>query len=236
MGHDDRADLAGTKRAISAGSQWAAMLRFSALTPDRVAMNLRVFRCCIPALLLLPALALADSNQAERPQLVFWQALQSLCGEAFEGQLVSYDEELDAGWLPERMVIHVRRCSATQIDIPLFVGDNRSRTWVLTLEPELIRLKHDHRHEDGSEEAVTWYGGHTTDPGRAWRQTFPVDDYYKALFLTHELEGSITNFWYMEVVPGSHFAYGLTRAGRHLRAEFDLKQAVEPPPAPWGHE
>ncbi len=180
------------------------------------------------------AFADAESGPAS-PQTEFWQALHALCGQAFEGRLVAFDEQLDAGWLPERMVIHVRRCSQTQVEVPLFVGANRSRTWVLTLEPDRIRLKHDHRHEDGSEEAVSWYGGHTTDPGRAWRQTFPVDDYSKALFLTHGLEGSITNLWYMEVVPGRHFAYGLTRPGRHLRAEFDLTRPVDPPPAPWGH-
>lgn len=188
---------------------------------------------CFGLALVPPAAAQA---QTSGPQAEFWAALQAVCGQAFEGRLVSYDETLDAGWLPERMVIHVRRCSEEQIEVPLFVGDNRSRTWVLTLEPSLIRLKHDHRNEDGSEELVTWYGGHTTDPGRSWRQTFPVDDYSRALFLTNGLEGSISNLWYMEVVPGSHFAYGLTRPGRHLRAEFDLKQTVEAPPAPWGHE
>lgn len=184
---------------------------------------------------LLVATAAADIDQND-PQAGFWQGLHALCGQAFEGRLVSYDENLDAGWLPERMVIHVRRCTDSRVEIPLFVGDDRSRTWVLTLEPGLIRLKHDHRHEDGSEDVVTWYGGHTSDPGRVWRQTFPVDDYSKALFLTNGLEGSVENFWYMEVVPDQHFAYGLTRPGRHLRAEFDLTRAVEAPPAPWGHD
>ncbi len=186
--------------------------------------------------LLVTAAVASGQVRAGQPQDEFWQALERLCGKAFEGRLVSYDESLDAGWLPQRMVIHVRRCEDQQIEVPLFVGENRSRTWVLTRHDDFLRLKHDHRHEDGSEEAVTWYGGHTTDPGRGWRQVFPVDDYSKALFLTNELEGSITNLWYMEVVPGSHFAYGLTRPGRHLRAEFDLSETVEAPPAPWGHE
>lgn len=187
-------------------------------------------------LLVLTTLSSASDSSASDPQAGFWASLQGLCGQAFAGRLVSYDENIDAGWLPERLLIHVRRCSEARIEIPLHVGDNRSRTWVLIRESGVIRLKHDHRHADGSEEAVTWYGGHTTDPGRAWRQTFPVDDFSKALFLTHDLEGSITNFWYMEVVPDSHFAYGLTRPGRHLRAEFDLTQSVEAPPAPWGHD
>ncbi len=190
------------------------------------------------ALILLCAFLAQAAPAAEQqnPQDAFWAQLSVLCGKAFAGKLVSYDEQMDAGWLPERMVIHVRECSEQEIKVPLFVGDDRSRTWVLTRFNGGIRLKHDHRHEDGSEDAVTWYGGHTTDPGRSWRQTFPVDDYSKALFLTSGLEGSLTNFWYMEVQPDRHFAYGLTRAGRHLRAEFDLTREVEPPAAPWGHE
>lgn len=188
-------------------------------------------------LFVASALLASNLSAAEaHPQETFWAALSSICGQAFAGRLVSFDEQLDAGWLPERMVIHVRECSDQRIAVPLFVGEDRSRTWVLTREDALIRLKHDHRHEDGSEDAVTWYGGHSTDPGRGWRQTFPVDDYSKALFLTNGLEGSVGNFWYMEVVPGRHFAYGLTRPGRHLRAEFDLTTPVEAPPAPWGHE
>lgn len=189
----------------------------------------------IPLSILTLALSL-PAVASDAPQDDFWQTLTELCGQAFEGRLTSYDEQIDASWLPERMVIHVRRCSDSTIEVPLFVGENRSRTWVLTRHDGYLRLKHDHRHEDGSEEAVTWYGGHTTEPGRSWRQTFPVDDYSKALFLTHDLEGSVGNFWYMEVVADRHFAYGLTRPGRHLRAEFDLERPVEPPPAPWGHE
>lgn len=188
-------------------------------------------------LVLLVSLTPADHlRAAEEPQAMFWEALRTLCGQAFEGRLVSFDDSLDAAWLPERMVIHVRRCADDRIDVPLFVGEDRSRTWVLSRHQDFLRLKHDHRHSDGSEDSVTWYGGHTTDPGRSWRQVFPVDDYSRALFLTNGLEGSIGNFWYMEVVPGSHFAYGLTRPGRHLRAEFDLTRSVKAPPAPWGHE
>lgn len=178
----------------------------------------------------------AAAIQPDDPQQVFWDGLTALCGKAFAGELVNYDETMDAGWLSQDMVIHVRECSESEIKIPLFVGEDRSRTWVLTRIEDGLRLKHDHRHEDGSEDTVTWYGGRTTDPGRAWRQTFPVDDYSKALFLTTDLEVSITNLWSMEVHPGDRFAYELTREGRHLRAEFDLSETVEPPPAPWGHE
>ncbi|TVQ36545.1 MAG: hypothetical protein EA370_08100 [Wenzhouxiangella sp.] len=180
--------------------------------------------------------ASAGAAESDSPQDDFWRALSGLCGQAFAGRLVSFDESIDAGWLPERLVIHVRECSDHQILIPLHVGEDRSRTWVLTRLDDGIRLKHDHRLENGDEDDMTWYGGHTTDPGRSWRQVFPVDDFSRLLFLNGGLEGSVANIWYMDVRPGEHFAYGLTRAGRHLRAEFDLSETIEPPPAPWGHE
>ncbi len=192
---------------------------------------------CVAAILSLglagPLSAVADDTA---PQEAFWEALSQLCGSAFAGEMTGFTRPSDAGWLDRPVTMHVRECSDDSISIPLHVGDNRSRTWVLTRGEFGIRLKHDHRHDDGSEEDVTWYGGHTTDPGRAWRQTFPVDDYSSALFLANGLEVSVGNFWSMEVRPGEHFAYELVREGRLFRAEFDLAESVDAPPAPWGHD
>lgn len=188
---------------------------------------------CLPLLL---ALSISPARAETSPQEAFWQALNSLCGQAHAGRLVSYDEDMDAGWLPETLSMHVRHCEPDRIQIPLFVGDDRSRTWVLTRLDDGLRLKHDHRLEDGSEDSMTWYGGHTSDPGRSWRQAFPVDDYSRALFHAGGLDASINNIWYIEVVPGSHFAYGLTRPGRHLRVEFDLGETIDTPAPAWGHD
>ena len=46
--------------------------------------------------------------------------------------------------------MHVRSCEENRIRIPFFVGDDKSRTWVLTFDSDQIQLKHNHRHEDGS--------------------------------------------------------------------------------------
>lgn len=177
----------------------------------------------------------AAAIQPEDPQQAFWDHLTALCGKTFAGEPVNYDEALDQDWLTQSMVIHVRECSENEIKIPLLVGEDRSRTWVVTRVDGGLRLKHDHRQEDGSEHGVTWYGGHTTDPGRGWRQTFPVDDYSRALFLAHGLDASVTNLWSMEIHPGRKFAYEVIRQGRYFRVEFDLSEAFEPPP-PRGHE
>ncbi len=197
----------------------------------------RTFAPVLTGLMLLTtALAASAGPDEPNPGDAFWNHLSDLCGKAFAGEMTGFSRPSDDGWLDREVVMHVRECSDEEIRIPLHVGDNRSRTWIVSRTADGFRLKHDHRHADGSEETVTWYGGHTTDPGRSWRQTFPVDDFSKALFLANDLEVSVGNFWSMEVHPGEKFAYELVRTGRVFRAEFDLTNPVEAPPAPWGHE
>ncbi|UFH47015.1 hypothetical protein LNP27_03005 [Flavobacterium galactosidilyticum] len=60
------------------------------------------------------------------------------------------------------------------IRITLFVADDKSRTWVLTYRNDRIKLKHDHRPEDDSEDKVTQYGGTTTNSGSSSLQFFPA--------------------------------------------------------------
>jgi hypothetical protein len=127
--------------------------------------------------------------------------------------------------------MHVRECSGDTIRIPFHVGENRSRTWVLTRTEAGLRLKHDHRHEDGSEDSVTQYGGDTRDAGTAGRQEFHADSLTAAL-----IPAARTNVWTIELVPGERFVYALRREGteRRFRAEFDLSQPAATPPPPWG--
>ena len=84
----------------------------------------------------------------------FFANLAALCGKAYEGRLVS-DDAADAEMKGQRLVMHVRDCSADTIRIPFHVGEDRSRTWVVTRTDAGLRLKHDHRHPDGSEETLT---------------------------------------------------------------------------------
>lgn len=160
----------------------------------------------------------------------FWSALESLCGQAFEGQLVERVPPDDV-FTDRHLVMHVRECDPAVIRVPFHVGENRSRTWVFSRTEDGIRLKHDHRHEDGSPEELTWYGGHTTGPGTADRQEFPADEETAGM-----LPAAATNVWTVDIRPDNIFAYALRREGteRRLRIEFDLTRPVTPPPAPWG--
>jgi hypothetical protein len=168
------------------------------------------------------------------PQQHFFDDLRRLCGQAFEGRVTSPPVEADAAMASQRLVMHVRECSSETIRIPFHVGEDRSRTWIVTRTPAGLRLKHDHRHEDGSEDRLTQYGGDARGPGTARRVEFPADQFSKDLFVREGLPQSVPNVWAMELQRGRYFAYELRRPGRFFRVEFDLARPVAAPPPPWG--
>jgi hypothetical protein len=136
--------------------------------------------------------------------------------------------------------MHVRECSADTIRVPFHVGEDRSRTWVITRHGASLRLKHDHRHQDGSEDALTQYGGDSdqtilTAAGLI-REELPADAFSKELFVREKSPQSTPNIWALEFASGQTFAYELRRPGRFFRVEFDLTRPVAPPPPPWGSD
>lgn len=165
--------------------------------------------------------AMALPSAAAGPQDAFFANLSALCGQTFQGKVVTTDP-LDADFAGKGLVMTVKDCSPEQIRIPFSVGEDRSRTWVVTRTKDGLRLKHDHRHEDGTEDVLSQYGGDTAAPGSAMRQEFPADDFSKTLFREKGNPASVTNVWAMEVHPGQMFAYELRRPNRHFRVEFDL--------------
>ncbi|GJL91067.1 hypothetical protein [Hyphococcus sp.] len=176
--------------------------------------------------------ACADENSAPvAPADAFMANIAKHCGKSYAGRVVSNDAA-DADFAKEALVMQVRECSDDELRIPFHVGDDHSRTWVVSRTEEGLRLKHDHRHEDGSEDAVTQYGGDSgmVTPARA---EFPVDPFSIELFQREGLTASVTNVWAMETT-GAMFAYELSRENRFFRVEFDLTEPVAAPPAPWG--
>jgi hypothetical protein len=181
----------------------------------------------------LIALAAACSPAEEPETETLFTALSALCGQAFEGEVVSTDPR-DADFASQRLVMHVRECGATELRVPFHVGEDRSRTWVITrLEDGRVRLKHDHRHEDGSEDVLTQYGGTSAAPASGLSVDFPADEESRALFEREGIPDSMQNTWTM-AIEGDEFAYILHRPNRHFEARFDLSEPVETPPAPWG--
>jgi hypothetical protein len=164
----------------------------------------------------------------------FFGRLAALCGKAFQGKVV-VDNQGPSKFDEAELVMHVRRCNERELQIPFHVGDDASRTWIITKTGSGLSLKHDHRHEDGSDDKSTMYGGHTTDAGFDQVQSFPADQYSKELFARLGMAQSITNIWQMYVYDTT-FSYRLIREGREFRVDFDLTKPIAPPKAPWGYK
>jgi len=164
------------------------------------------------------------------PSQIFWDTLKEHCGKAYEGTLEL--PENDEAFSGKKLVMHVRACSDTEMKIPFYVGDDKSRTWVLTMQENILSLKHDHRHKDGSEDAVNFYGGTASNPGKADIQFFPADAHTQKI-----IPAAATNVWWI-TVSDTTFTYNLRRLGtdRVFKVVMDLTTPIDTPDAPWGWE
>ncbi len=166
-------------------------------------------------------------------QLAFWNRIQQHCGNAYEGKVADatpfYAGTLEA----ETIKIHFRDCTDRLTHISLHIDDDHSRNLLLTKTATTLRLKHDHRYEDGSEEEITQYGGDAPSPGLETRQIFEADDHTEEI-----LPERFDNFWFLDFMDDSTFAYGVhwPKHGNSIRIEFDITNTVDAPPAPWGYE
>ena len=188
-------------------------------------------------LLALSLLALtacnAEPHTPAKSMQAFTDNVRSFCGQAFAGKIISKDAA-DEEWRKEDIKMHVRDCTGDEIKIALHVGENRSRTWILRDEGGVFALRHDHRHEDGKPDALTFYGGHLgalTDT----RAEFPADQSTKDLFDHENIPVSKANIWAMEARPKDGvFLYEMRRPNRDFRIEFDTSNPIPAPPTPWG--
>ncbi|WP_245921509.1 hypothetical protein [Bowmanella denitrificans] len=191
------------------------------------------------------SLALCSTGQAETQisaapavsiasQDTFFNSLKALCGKAFAGK-ISVDNQGPGSMANKPLTMHVRKCSETELQIPFHVGDDASRTWIISKTGSGLSLKHDHRHQDGTHDVSTMYGGHTIDAGWPQVQAFPADQYSKELFVSQGIPQSIGNTWQMYIYP-EFFTYRLVREGREFRVDFDLTQEIPAPAAPWGYQ
>lgn len=180
----------------------------------------------------------APGAAAGGPGPSFADSLSAYCGQAFEGRVVSTDL-VDEDWRRARLVVHVRDCGPDGFRLPLAVGDDRSRTWVLSRQGPggQWELRHIHLHEDGQPDALTLYGGLSVSAPEALRQEFPADPFTKDLFDAGGIPVSKQNIWAVELDGAAQvLAYELRRPGRFFRVEMDLSAPVAPPPPHWGSE
>ena len=195
-------------------------------------MNLQ--KCLVLSFIAISSVALA--RQAPLVSIpthdAFFTSIAQHCGKAFEGKVAVDNQPSPA--FDAKLVMFVRKCDQGELQIPFYVGDNASRTWIIKKTGSGLSLKHDHRHKDGTDDPVTMYGGHTLGAGYKQIQSFPVDQYSKELFAKHGLPQSITNIWQVYIYADM-FSYRLVRGGREFRVDFDLTKPISAPAAPWGY-
>ncbi|QOC21529.1 hypothetical protein IC757_10785 [Wenzhouxiangella sp. AB-CW3] len=172
-------------------------------------------------------------DDLEPEQKAFWNQLASLCDRAFAGRVDDVTEFYRNALVGRELVAHGVSCSDERIHVALHVDDNRSRNWILTVVDGTIRLKHDHRYPDGTEEEISQYGGDAPPPGLPHRQIFPADAHTAEI-----LPKRADNFWFMDFVDDETFQYGVhwPKYGHSVRLSFDLSTPIEAPSLPWGYE
>lgn len=166
---------------------------------------------------LLAGCAAAPGAADTRNQ--FMATLQGICGQRFEGGL-SYAIDPNSEFANKKISTEVV-CTADAVRMPVQVGENRSRTWIFTRPPAGLELRHDHRHPDGTPDAVTMYGGMAKEGGTARSQSFLADAYTARL-----VPGAETNVWTVSLSQdGKVLTYRLDRHGK-ARAEFVLTRTA----------
>jgi hypothetical protein len=152
----------------------------------------------------------------------FLENLASLCGQSFSGQEV-YVQPGRESWAGKNLVMHVTVCEENQVHIPFHIDDDQSRTWMFMVDDGRLRFRHDHRHEDGTPEDQTLYGGYSDGSGDAYRQYFPADEY--TVELLNDDRNRQWNVMLNEEM--TRFTYQLLYHGEVVfAAEFDLTAPI----------
>lgn len=169
-------------------------------------------------LAVLAGCASQPAEIAESPQIAFFNTMKSHCGNTYLGEPV-FPDDPEHAFYGQELEMHVASCTDSEIRVPFRVGDNTSRTWVLTLTDEGLLFKHDHRHDDGTPEDLTNYGGWMRSSGSALEAAFPADDETATM-----LPEAATNVWTMTFnAEENQFTYYLERhAEPRFKAVFSL--------------
>lgn len=152
----------------------------------------------------------------------FLKSLNPYCGNSYRGKTIFPADETDP-FYGKTLKIHFEGCSKNEFRIPFQVGEDQSRTWMLTADKKTLILKHDHRHADGTPDSVTMYGGVSRSPKNALNQFFPADAYTASL-----IPAAATNEWNLVLSEdGKTLSYILKRNNKlRYHADFDLSKPV----------
>lgn len=176
------------------------------------------------AILLGSSVKAIASNQES-----FFDAIKSHCGKAFSGSVE--DSSNSTAYNGKKFVLHIRDCSNTQIKMPLHIDDNSSRILILTKSGESIKLEHDHRHPDGSPDALTLYGGYSVD-STAKVANFPESSESIAITKAHAPNRTYPSLWSI-ILSAEDITYQVVRPGRTIKSNFKFTDTLSDPPTAW---
>lgn len=170
-------------------------------------------RLLVSSFVLLSTListALADS---------LFDTLHGLNGKSFAGRMTFPADPTHE--MNQPMTITVEVISDNEIRVPFQVGENKSRTWILTRSQDGIQLKHDHRHQDGTPDALTNYGGLAKKVELSTLLIFPAD-----AETIEMLPEAASNVWSLRLSPdNTQLHYYLERHSKpRFEATFDLTE------------
>lgn len=174
--------------------------------------------------ILLLLILISYQESGPTPAEDFLKNLKPFCGNRYAGKAV-FPEADKNPFKGESLTIHFSKCADREVRIPFQVGNDKSRTWVITLDETGLLLKHDHRHADGTPDEITQYGGYVIKPGSSTEQSFPADEYTAKL-----IPAAATNEWTLIIQPDKKIlSYILKRDGQlRFQADFDLSNAINP--------
>jgi len=166
--------------------------------------------------------------QTKTQSKIFLEQFKPLVGQYFEGEIIAGAKEGD-GFTGKRLLMEVLSYKDREVKIPFYVGDDKSRTWILSYSNNVLTLKHDHRHQDGSVDDVTFYGGTSTNQGSEIIQVFPADNETCQM-----IDYACQNVWWI-TMDGTTYTYNLRRIGsdRLFSVNFDLSKPVKSNFKPW---
>ena len=167
-------------------------------------------------------------GQSQNEAKKFLEQFKQLEGKYFEGEIVSGCKEGD-GFVGKKLMMQVKSYTDREVKIPFYVGEDKSRTWVLSYSNNVLTLKHDHRQKDGSADAVTFYGGTANNSGSETMQMFPADQETCQM-----IDYACSNVWWI-TMDGNTYTYNLRRIGsdRLFSVKFDLSKPIESNYQPW---
>lgn len=157
------------------------------------------------------------------------------CGNVYAGKSTYTNLGENSPLNDADLVVTFESCNETEVIMPFFVEDDRSRTWILSYTDEGLRLAHDHRYEDGTQHGANFYGGVAMENNGAFEH-YPADMNPSAQVLFFPSDARtladratrVINVWSKEFdLENELYYYRLYLSGElRFEATFDLSQPI----------